>query len=452
MPRSSYLWSDDARSLEIELALSLVERLSMSAFEAFKSLPHRGLEIGGLLLGSIRQENHRTLVSITDYVEVASEHRSGPSYHLSPADMEVLDYTCAAHSEAVGMYRTATQSQNLALHEDDPPIFYRHFREPGNIYLLIHPATRTAAFCLPESGSLTIVHEFAFQASGLVMPEAASLSDPEPPGAAPTVQVASSKGRAWAIRVAALCIGGLLGALAWQWLAPPLAHTATTLPPARVSPALAKSPSDPDHVTLDVARDGRVLKLSWDRQAPAVRTADRAVLHILDGTHETNLNLTTGELSTGLLSYWAESPDVTFRLEVFGAGRQTNDSIRAVGGIPSPAAVATATAPVQHEPIPQHSWKPAPDALSTDDAAATSAARSTPDPPRPSPSVAPSKPEPAPMVAIAPPPPAPSAPPANVPPPGRSVEPPVDVSAEPVTGSKLTRVVHHIPLLRRLKK
>jgi outer membrane biosynthesis protein TonB len=63
----------------------------------------------------------------------------------------------------------------------------------------------------------------------------------------------------------------------------------------------------------------------------------------------------------------------------------------------------------------------------------------------------PPKPEPAPMDAIAGPAPAPSAPPANVPP-TRSAEPRVDVSAEPITGSRLARAVHHIPLLRRLKK
>lgn len=453
MRRANYVWYDEGRSLQIELSLALVQQLSMSAFEAFKSLPHRGLEIGGFLLGSIRLENGRTVMSIDDFAEVASEHRSGPSWQLSPADLEVLDYTRASHPRAVGMYRTDTLGQHLALQEDDSVLFQRHFSQIGNVYLVIHPATRTAVFCLLEAGALTIVHEFPFHAADLAAPGDVVPAEPAMPEPSAASAPSSPRVRTWATRVVALALGGVLGALAWQWLGPPSAHIAATAAPARVAPAVTAISTDPAHVALQIKRDGRVLHLTWDQQAPALRTADHATLHILDGKHETNLNLTGGELTSGMLSYWAETPDVTFRLETFGAGHQTDDSVRAVGGADFTAAMASTPPTAAPKPPAQHSWKPAPAGASSEDQEADSATRSTPDAPRPSPFMPPPKPQAAPMEAIAAPAPAPSSPPVNAAPvPARAPEPRVDVFAEPVTGSRLSHVVHHIPLLRRIKK
>ena len=451
MRRQDYVWYDEARSLEIQLALPLVQHLSLSAFEAFKSLPHRGLEIGGFLLGSIHTAHGRTTVSIDDFAEVASEHRSGPSWQLSPADLEVLDYTRAAHPRAIGMYRTETIGQNLTLQEDDSVLFRRHFNQIDNVYLVIHPSTRTAAFCFWKDGVLTIAHEFPFHAADLAAPGTSPPADPVGHPSSPAPPAPVSRARAWAIRGVALALGGVLGALGWQWLAPRAVRTAAA-PLASVAPAtIPVSSSGQDHVALDVKRDGRVLRLTWDQQAPALRTADHAVLHILDGTHQTDLNLTSGELTSGLLSYWAETPDVTFRLEVFGAGHTTDDSVRAVGVADSPAAASTSTPTPPKLPVP-HAWKPAPAKGSADDLPPSSAARSSAEPQRPSPFQPPSKPEAAPMEAIAAPAPTPSSAPVNAAPPARAPEPRVEVSAEPVPASRLSRVVHHIPLLRRIRK
>jgi len=444
-----YVWNDEARSLRIELAVAVVGRLSLDAMEAFKSVPRRGLEIGGLLLG----KSHPGLIRIEDYVDVPSEHRTGPSYQLSSADLETLDNTFDSHPDAVGIYRTATQSEILTLQQDDTTLFERHFRSRLAILLLVHPATRKAAFCLRGGGGLTIVHEFPFHSAELVPgapepeePPAVAPAEPKPPKSASVSGV-----RVWSTRAGALVLGAVIGALAWHYLQPAKPHVRAAKP-AQPSPAIVAK-HDPAHVSLDVTRDGRALRLHWDQQADALRNADHALLHILDGNHETNLNLTVNELNNGSLSYWADTPDVTFRLEVFGPGVKTDDTVRAVsgtaGGQPASSAAPPATRAQANAWPRAQSGQSDRDPDNTDDGGTASAAALEQ---RPSPFQPPPKPTaPPPLEAITTPAPHPAATSATAAPPVPSRSS-VEVSAEPVSGSRLGRLVKHVPLLRRLHK
>src|SRR5689334_16789445 len=103
-----YIWRDERRSLTIELALAVVDRLGLEALNAYKSVPRRGLEVGGLLLGRRRLREGQTVIQIEDCLEVPSEHRSGPSYSLSSTDLQRLEQAFFRHPNSVGMYRTAT--------------------------------------------------------------------------------------------------------------------------------------------------------------------------------------------------------------------------------------------------------------------------------------------------------------------------------------------------------
>jgi TonB family protein len=204
-----------------------------------------------------------------------------------------------------------------------------------------------------------------------------------------------------------------------------------------------------------VQNDGTALRLVWDRHAPAVRNADLAILEITDGSHISKLNLGSRELSSGMVSYWPETKDVSFRLQVLGNGHQTDDSIRAVGGqlaalpagpveaAPEPAPPvkrappATTAKVVQPPPPPVVNHAPAP--------AQGEAARAVVPESRPSPFVAPTQP----VAETKPPAAAPPKPAVMAP---REWEPVVSVEAEPVSGSRVGRVVSHIPLLKRLRK
>ena len=449
MRRANYVWSDPARSLTVEIALPVVERLSLEAMEAFKSVPRRGLEIGGLVLGSATaSRDGQTTISIDECTDVPSEHRSGPSYQLSPADLKTLDDAYSSHPRAVGMYRTDTQSEKLHLHQDDATLLERHFSRMPAVFLLIHPATRTAAFCVPDAGGLAVAHEFSFHPADLApMSREAEVAVAVAERPAVQVRVRSSpRKRLWTIRAAALLVGGTLGAVCWRWLGP--ANRVAVPVRASVAPPAA----NPWHVAMNVTREGRLVRLVWDHEAPAVRQADHALLHITDGNHQTNLNLSSIELSTGVLSYWADTTDVTFRLEVFGSGGKTDDSVRAVGGGEPAAAMPAEVATAAERRETPHRW---PKVSSRDRSAVEdqegTASQAPAEQQRPSPYTPVPKPDPAQMQAVATPPPKPaSAPPA--PAPARTPLPRVEVSAEPAPPSRLTKVVRHIPLLRRLKK
>jgi hypothetical protein len=220
-------------------------------------------------------------------------------------------------------------------------------------------------------------------------------------------------------------------------------------------------------VVLRVNRDGPALRLVWDRNAEAIRGADHAKLYIEDGIHKSQLDLDSSELKIGTFSYWPETQDVKFRLEAISGQEVTAGAIRVVGGEPAPVeAPAPAAVP---EPAPQPVPTPAP-------ARAPVAVAQTKKPVRPALSSlaqrevvedhkpSPFHPIPPPAKAVSPPADGeqavstlnepvkqPEAPPV-APPPTRERDPYVFMSAEPLSGSFLGRVVHKIPLIRRLKK
>jgi hypothetical protein len=71
--------------------------------------------------------------------------------------------------------------------------------------------------------------------------------------------------------------------------------------------------------SLHIQHDGPTLKLRWNPNSPDVRKAQRGALVIQDGGRESRLELNGGELRAGVASYWPESREVEFRLELDGA-------------------------------------------------------------------------------------------------------------------------------------
>src|SRR4051812_45197227 len=136
MPRTEYVWNEANRKLSIHLSLDVVSRLGLSAMEAYKSVPRRGLEVGGLLLGHLGNGS----IYIQGFEPVESEHRTGPFYKLSESDILLLDEALTRHPDAVGIYRTQTRDESLSLQEDDAELFRKHFTGQDDVYLLVQPA------------------------------------------------------------------------------------------------------------------------------------------------------------------------------------------------------------------------------------------------------------------------------------------------------------------------
>ena len=110
------------------------------------------------------------------------------------------------------------------------------------------------------------------------------------------------------------------------------------------APIPAPAPHAAEPVALYVQHDGGALRLHWD---PAVH-ANSGVIFIQDGARETRLDLNADELRAGVASYWPESREVTFRLQLAGGPTGT---IRA----PAEAPPDTVQAAIVEKPRPKRS-------------------------------------------------------------------------------------------------
>jgi len=82
------------------------------------------------------------------------------------------------------------------------------------------------------------------------------------------------------------------------------------------------SREDPYALRLTATASAGSVHLEWDRQAPAVRQAQRGVLWIRDGQTEKTVPLDLGHLRYGSVIYRKQSDRVEFRLDVFLRDRQ----------------------------------------------------------------------------------------------------------------------------------
>ena len=84
------------------------------------------------------------------------------------------------------------------------------------------------------------------------------------------------------------------------------------------APTPAVQAASSAQTSLHVQHDGPALKLHWNPNSPDVRRAQRGTVVIQDGGRESRLELDGGELRSGVASYWPESREVGFRLELDG--------------------------------------------------------------------------------------------------------------------------------------
>lgn len=471
MPGTEYVWQDPDRPITIHLDLAVVSRLSLEAMEAYKAVPRRGLEIGGLLTGSIEG----SVVHIHDFHAVESEHQWGPSYRLSESDHQAFEEAMRQHPDAVAIFRTSTREQSSSLEEDDVALFRHYFSHPENLFLLIRPAATEATVFLADQDTLVPVHHFPFRAGELA--PFASQPEPEPgatvplmveiPGTAPVAEPAPVpllRRYVWPTRIAAVLFGVVVGAALYHGF-----HHRTPAPTRAVAGASAPvaappvAPSVPANLDLRVEWDGPSLLLRWDPNSPQIREARKAVLYVEDHNHESQLDLDRAELDGGVVRYWPRSQDVTFRLKISTSDEMSHETIHVAGNESPPKEVAPP--PPVRQPEPNPPPEPAASTAQSKGSAArvlSAPVPATPPPvePHPSPFTPAAKPAPVTKtLADSAPPPDTTTPPPNIPPPAaappapaRSPEPQVHVSVEPVSNSRMGNVIGHIPLLRRLRK
>jgi protein TonB len=159
----------------------------------------------------------------------------------------------------------------------------------------------------------------------------------------------------------------------------------------------ASKPAD-SGLGLTAQRSAGQLVVSWNRSAPAIASATRAILTIKDGDHNEDVELDLGTLRNGSVVYPPMTNDTGFRLEVTNLkdGRSVSESVRAIAGRPSPALGAAQPQLPAAKPVPGAPVQPAP-ATPAQAAATPVQAPSTAEPPKvtagPAVTAAPPKPE-----------------------------------------------------------
>lgn len=125
-----------------------IRKLRALAVDGLLKLPQRGMETGGLLLGSV-SERPPYLFSVEDVCPIHCEHRFGPGFTLSDADHEALREqlasarACGEHC-VIGFFRTRTGSgASTFFDEADRDLIDNYFDDPSHIFLAVHPLSLT---------------------------------------------------------------------------------------------------------------------------------------------------------------------------------------------------------------------------------------------------------------------------------------------------------------------
>lgn len=375
-----YTWTFPGAPVRIHFYLDVVERLSREVRRAFESIPSRGVEIGGLLLGTADlYASH--IIEIKAFEPFLCEYRSDHKFILSGSDRRKLEKTLsdrgstpADQFKVVGYYRSHL-GDGLSLSQDDLALIQAYFYDPASVFLLVKPSSdgsSSAGFFFWDNDRIDSEFtflEFPFDARQLTgarvkpsqagaqreldleQPLAGAASAPEfltdavpstfeQPAAGPGEPPGRKPGRLWFTLFAALMI--VVGALGYQaymrW---------------RVSPAPAPV-SDAPALILQVERRGSDLRVAWNRISSVIRRAKEAVLSIRDGhTQEQALRLDLDQLRTGSVLYTPAAGSVLFRLEVTGEdGSKTSESVLWLAAL-TPAAPAAASPPVSNRSTAQ---------------------------------------------------------------------------------------------------
>ncbi len=160
--QSHYTWTPEGKSVQVRVDFDVIDRLSAEVMRGFGSVPKRGAEVGGILLGEVTPGNPVT-VHIHNFTMVPCDYRRGPSYQLADADTRLFSETVEKATQSsrhelrpVGYFRSHTRD-GMSLTDEDLQLFSNYFPDPTSIMLLVRPfATKVsqAGFFFEENGQI----------------------------------------------------------------------------------------------------------------------------------------------------------------------------------------------------------------------------------------------------------------------------------------------------------
>ncbi|MFN0104949.1 MAG: hypothetical protein ACKV2U_23050 [Bryobacteraceae bacterium] len=364
-----YVWRPLEKAISVQLQFDVVDRILLEVMRGFGAVPKRGVEVGGILLGTAEIQDDRITVNVEDFEAVDCDHASGPSYILSEDDraaflgsMERWKAGPDRRIYTVGYYRGHTRD-GICLAAEDLAILEEMFPGQAAIALVVKPyATKVsmAGIFFREEGQFKAdaSHlEFPFRrkelgggSSGMErlasaarfgqrragedprpkfrqseVDDGAEASQPIDNGGAPMID------REYSEVPAAPKSKGVRGG--WVWI--PLSFIFMLLGVVvGFQIALSMRPKQPVNpwleawdMTLQVKRTGEELTVTWDPLAPAVRNSTRGALIIQSREETRTIDLRGSQLQGGSVIYRGVPERVIFRLEVYPRERAVMSEI-----------------------------------------------------------------------------------------------------------------------------
>jgi hypothetical protein len=142
-PQPEYaIWTIPGTDFTVQYALQTFHEIDFQVNEAYRRIPHGGIEIGGLLFGRLDKRS----ATIEAFRLIECEHVAGPSFNLSDRDLSKLDQQIADSKTdpdlkelvPVGWFVAHTRS-TLCMSEKEVLLFNRYFPDPGKIAVLVKP-------------------------------------------------------------------------------------------------------------------------------------------------------------------------------------------------------------------------------------------------------------------------------------------------------------------------
>jgi hypothetical protein len=136
------VWTAPGGSVTVTYSLPLFHEIDFAVNEGYRKISHGGVEVGGLLFGSLEKDGAR----IEAFRPIACDHASGPSFLLSDGDLErlVVQLDAAASEpelaslKPIGWFLSRTRSP-LQLMEREMVLFDYFFPEPSMLTVMVKP-------------------------------------------------------------------------------------------------------------------------------------------------------------------------------------------------------------------------------------------------------------------------------------------------------------------------
>ena len=337
-PAAEYVWKFSGSPIRIHVAISVISKLRQQLNADTSVDPAQKKEIGGLLIGGIRDGR----LAITD-IEPLSLDPGQRHFILSDSQKESLKKSIAARqtgasSAIVGYYRSDVRT-GIKLAEEDLVLIREFFRSPLDVFLVIRSDEEgkpKAGFFFWDAGSIfsdASFLEFPLDETLVSLTKRAESQPQAPPVPEPAVTKQTDKpdvraSKSGALRKTLYAIPLILIVLAIAWAVRPYLHLITQLAPPAETANTGPTPVVYSPLSLWASRVEKVITITWDSKRPAMSGARVAVLTIKDNNAQRDISLTRNQLEANRFVYISTGDTVEISLEVFAeSGKPTVESI-----------------------------------------------------------------------------------------------------------------------------